>query len=142
MKARERREAGTGEAVPRRAFGHAEAYAAICALSFFAAWLVPIFGFRYACPFKALTGVPCATCGMTRAFVRLAHAEPAAALAASPFGALVAGAAWLFAVMVAVRFALALPSPGLRPGTVRALTIGGALALLANWAFLVVAHRP
>ena len=27
----------------------------------------------YACPFHVATGLPCATCGMTRAFVALGH---------------------------------------------------------------------
>ena len=128
---------------PARAFGHAEVFAAIFALSFLAARLLPLLGLPYACPFKALTGLPCATCGMTHAFVYLAHGELRAALAASPLGALLAGAAWLFAAADAAFFALALalplPLPG--PRTARALAIAGLIALLANWAFLVVANR-
>ena len=126
----------------RRAFGHAEVFAAIFALSFVAARLWPLLDLHYVCLFKALTGLPCATCGMTRAFVRLAHGEPAAALAASPLGALMAAGAWLFAAADAVRLALGVPLPAPRPGTARAFAIGGGIALLANWAFLVVAHRP
>jgi len=128
---------------PARAFGHAEVFAAIFALSFLAARLLPLLGLPYACPFKALTGLPCATCGMTHAFVYLAHGELRAALAASPLGALLAGAAWLFAAADAAFFALALPLPLPLPGprTARALAIAGLIALLANWAFLVVANR-
>jgi len=126
---------------PARAFGHAEVFAAIFALSFLAARLPPLLGLPYACPFKALTGVPCATCGMTHAFVYLAHGELRAALAASPLGALLAGAAWLFAAADAAFFALALTPPLPGPRTARALAIAGLIALLANWAFLVVANR-
>jgi hypothetical protein len=126
---------------PARAFGHAEVFAAIFALSFLAARLLPLLGLPYACPFKALTGLPCATCGMTHAFVYLAHGELRAALAASPLGALLAGAAWLFAAADAAFFALALTLPIPGPRTARALAIAGLIALLANWAFLVVANR-
>jgi Protein of unknown function (DUF2752) len=124
-----------------RAFGHAEVFAVIFALSFLAARLLPLLAFPYTCPFKALTGLPCATCGMTHAFVYLAHGELRAALAASPLGALLAGAAWLLAAADVVRLALALPVPSPKPRAARALAFTGLIALLANWAFLVVANR-
>jgi hypothetical protein len=124
-----------------RSFGNAEVFAAIFALSFLAARLLPLLDLPYPCPFKALTGLPCATCGMTHAFVHLAHGQVGAAFAASPAGALLAAGCWLFAAADAARLALALPLPRPRPGASRALVVGGLLALLANWAFLVVAHR-
>jgi hypothetical protein len=126
---------------PARVFGHAEVFAAIFALSFLAARLLPLLGLPYACPFRALTGLPCATCGMTHAFVYLAHGQLRAALAASPLGALLAGAAWLLAAADAVRLALALPAPFPGPRAARVLAFTGLIALLANWAFLVIAHR-
>lgn len=39
---------------------------------------------RWRCPILALTGVPCASCGMTTAFLRLLHMDPAGAWAANP----------------------------------------------------------
>jgi hypothetical protein len=126
---------------PARVFGHAEVFAAIFALSFLAARLLPLLGLPYACPFRALTGLPCATCGMTHAFVYLAHGQLRAALAASPLGALLAGAAWLLAAADGVRLGLGLPLPFPPPRAVRALAFAGLIALLANWAFLVIAHR-
>jgi hypothetical protein len=130
-----------GKARAARTFGHPEVFAVIFGLSFLAARLLPLLDMHYECPFKALVGLPCATCGMTHAFVYLAHGAPRAALAASPLGALMAGGAWLFAAADGVRFALALPCPGLERRVARALAVGGLIALLANWAFLVVAHR-
>lgn len=126
----------------RRGFGHAEVYAAVFALSFAVARFAPWLALGSTCPFRALTGIPCATCGMTRAFVRLAHGDLPGALSASPLGALAAGACWLFAAAAALRLALGLPWPEIRPRLARKLAVAGLLALLANWAFLVVAERP
>ncbi len=38
-----------------------------------------------ACPFKAVTGMPCPTCGMTRSLVALSHGDIGASLACHPF---------------------------------------------------------
>ncbi len=133
--------AASGPAVSRRRFGHAEVYAALCALSFLAARTLPLLELPYACPFKALTGLPCATCGMTHAFVHLAHGQLAAAVAASPAGALAAACAWAFAAAAAVRLALGWRWPVIGPNGARRLAAGGLLVVVANWAFLVLAHR-
>ncbi len=125
---------------PRR-FGHPEVFAAIFALSFLVARFAPLLALGYPCPFKALTGLPCATCGMTHAFVHLAHGEVLAALGASPLGAVLAAGAWLFAAVDAARFGLALAFPVPGPRAARALAVAGVVALLANWAFVVIAHR-
>lgn len=123
-----------------RSFGHLEVFAALFALSFLAARLLPLLSVPYVCPFRALTGIPCATCGMTHAFVHLAHGEVSAAMAASPLGAALAGGGWLLAVADALRLAFAVPAPRLGAGASRALVAAGLLALLANWAFLVAAR--
>lgn len=125
----------------RRQLGHADVFAAIFALSFAVARFLPVLELPYTCPFHALTGIPCATCGMTHAFVGLAHGQVAAAFAASPLGALVAGIGWLLAAADGVRLLRGWPLPRLGPAAARALATGGLLALIANWAFLVVAHR-
>src|SRR6266545_4055966 len=117
----------------RRSFGHAEVFATLFALSFLAARTLPLFDLGWPCPWKALTGIPCPTCGMTHAFVHLAHAELAAALSASPAGALLAAGAWLFVALDAARLALGLPLPALSPRVGQPLVAAGAIALLANW---------
>jgi hypothetical protein len=126
-------------AAPRglRRFGHAEVFAAIGALSFLVARFVPVLDLPYTCPLKALAGLPCATCGMTHAFVHLAHGEGARALAASPLGALLAAGAWLFAAADAARVALGAPLPAPPVRALRAATAGAVVALLANWAWLL-----
>lgn len=118
-------------------FGHVEVFAAIAALSFLVARFVPLLGLPYLCPLKGLAGIPCATCGMTHAFVHLAHGDVALAFAASPLGALLAAGAWLFALADAARIALGAPLPVPSVPALRAATAAGVVALLANWAWLL-----
>jgi hypothetical protein len=79
---------------------------------------------------------------MTRAFVFLASGNPLRALAASPLGALLALLAWSFALAAALRLALGLAWPRIPAGLPRAAALAGAGALLANWAYLVIASHP
>jgi len=119
-------------------FGHAEVFAAIGLLSLLVARFVPVLSLPFVCPMRGLAGIPCASCGMTHAFVHLAHGELSRALAASPLGALLAAGAWAFAALDLARVALGapLPVPSLRAA--RAATALGIALLLANWAWLVV----
>lgn len=89
------------------------------------------------CLFKQLTGLPCPTCGATRAALALARFDFAAAFAVSPLAAagwslLVAGglAAGLAAL---ARFELPEP-PNDLPRPVRWALLA---AFLANWAYLI-----
>jgi len=118
-------------------FGHVEVFAAIAALSFLVARFVPVLGFPFTCPLKGLTGLPCATCGMTHAFVHLAHGDLALAFRASPLGALLAAVAWLFALADAARVAAAAPLPVPSTRALRTATAAGIVALLVNWAWLL-----
>lgn len=121
----------------RRRFGYAEVFAIIALLSLAVARFVPVLSAPFVCPLRALAGLPCATCGMTHAFVALAHGEVAAAFAASPLGALLAGGLWLLALADGGRLALGARLPGLGPRAARAAVAAGIAALLANWAWLV-----
>lgn len=118
-------------------FGHAEVFAAMAAASFLVARFVPVLGIPFTCPLRALAGIPCATCGMTHAFVHLAHGDVGLALAASPLGAILAGAAWLYALADAARLAAGAPLPSLGPRAQRAVAGAAVAALLANWAYLL-----
>jgi Protein of unknown function (DUF2752) len=120
-----------------RRFGHAEVFAAIAALSFLVARFAPVLGVPFTCPLKGIAGIPCATCGMTHAFVHLAHGDVAAAFVASPLGALLAAGAWLYAALDAARLALGAPFPVPSAGAVRAAAAAGVAATLANWAYLL-----
>lgn len=91
------------------------------------------------CPLKSVSGLPCPTCGTTRAAVALARLDPLGALALNPLaalgwtvlvgGGLLAGAAALLGRPVRE------PSWRWRPHTRAAL----AALLLANWIYLILA---
>ncbi len=119
-------------------FGHSEVFAAIGALSFLVARFVPVLAVPFTCPLRGLAGIPCATCGMTHAFVHLAHGEAARAVAASPLGALLAAAAWAYAVLDLARWLAGAPLPVPTVRAVRAATALGIALLLVNWAWLVL----
>jgi hypothetical protein len=120
-----------------RRFGHPEVFALIGLLSFLVARLVPVLAIPYTCPLKGLAGIPCATCGMTHAFVHLAHGDVSLALAANPLGALLAAGAWLYAAADALRLLLGAPFPVPSARALRAATAGGVAALLASWAWVL-----
>ena len=94
------------------------------------------------CLFKAITGLPCPTCGSTRAAGCLARGDVAGALAMNPlttlalFGLLVWAAADLV-LLIRGRAVDLTVSP--RLGHV--LRVAVVVALVVNWAFLIAAHR-
>ena len=91
------------------------------------------------CAFRALTGVACPTCGGTRALLALAHLEVGAALAWNP---LVTLAAVVFFAGGLVALVRALRGKGVPDGAPpRWAGAAAALALAANWAFVVAAGR-
>jgi hypothetical protein len=91
------------------------------------------------CAFRAITGVPCPTCGGTRALLALSRLDAAAALAWNPLVTL-AVAAFLGGGLVALLRALR--GQGVPDGAPPRWAGGAAaLALAANWAFVVLTGR-
>jgi hypothetical protein len=89
------------------------------------------------CPFRVLTGVPCLTCGTTRAALAFFDARPLDALAANPLAAL-AGAAFAVGGLAAPLWAAAgLPVPNLGSPLARSTKVAIVVALLANWAWVI-----
>jgi hypothetical protein len=117
--------------------GIPEAFALVAFASFLAARFLPLLSIHHECPFRLITGLPCATCGMTRAFVAMARGDAAAAWAASPLGAGMAGGAWLYAILDLARLALGLPWPSLPPRAARALAVAALSAAALNWAWML-----
>jgi hypothetical protein len=98
---------------------------------------LPVLALPYTCPARGLLGIPCATCGMTHAFVALAHGDLPGAVQASPLGALLAAAAWGFVLVDLSLLALGRPFPRVPAGALRLATAAGVAALLLNWAWLL-----
>jgi len=94
------------------------------------------------CYLKLLTGLPCPTCGSTRALGRLFALDVPGALIMNPVTTL---AAFAVALWAAADLAL-LPQKRalgveLSPRARRALRIAVVVAVVANWAFLLAAGR-
>lgn len=93
-----------------------------------------------ACPMREVTGVPCPTCGTTRAAVALLDGDIGAALLANPLAAVAAVAFVLGGALAAVWAWSGGPLPELPRRLSPALRAGIVAALIANWAW-VIAHR-
>ncbi|HVP68317.1 MAG TPA: DUF2752 domain-containing protein [Anaeromyxobacteraceae bacterium] len=118
-------------------FGVAELFALLGLASFLAARFLPVLELGLVCPFRAATGLPCASCGMTHAFVHLARGEVVAALAASPLGAVLAAGAWALSLADLARAALGLPVPVLPERSLVAAARLAVFAVAVNWAWLL-----
>ena len=95
------------------------------------------------CVFREHTGWPCPGCGLTRAADGLVHGRFGAAFEANPLGAL-AGCLLALAAMVAIAqyaFRLSLPVPVPSPREARLGRMGLLMALVANYAFVIVQTR-
>jgi hypothetical protein len=94
------------------------------------------------CLFKSLSGLPCPTCGSTRAVARLFARDPAGALAMNPLTTLgaLAVAAWALADLVLLPRGRAL-SVELEPRLASLVRAGVILAFLLNWAYLLAVGR-
>jgi hypothetical protein len=125
----------------RRESGYAVApflAAGIVAIGFVVAWLhldhLPV----TMCVFKVTTGIPCMTCGTTRALGSLGRLDPAAALRINPLATVVA---FVLLGIGVVQLAL-LPSGrrlrlAVSPAVSRWLWILFGVAALVNWIYLI-----
>lgn len=94
------------------------------------------------CAFKAVTGLPCMSCGTTRAFARLYSLDLPGAVAMNPLSAAVALALvpWGmadFALLPKGRAVALEVSPRLAP----VVRVSAVALVFANWAYLIVAGR-
>lgn len=94
------------------------------------------------CLFRAATGLPCLTCGATRALGELVAGDVSGALAMNPLATLGAFALvpWGIGDLALMTRGRAL-SLEVAPEAARALRVAAVLAVIANWAYLVAAGR-
>lgn len=94
------------------------------------------------CYFKLATGLPCLTCGGTRAAWSLLELDPAGAVAMNPLAtvAVVTIAAWALADLGLLPRGSALRLR-LSPRAANAARVCAVVALVANWAYLIAAGR-
>ena len=93
-------------------------------------------GLLPACPLHALTGLPCPSCGATRAALQLADGQVLDALAINPLATLALGLAIMGGLLAPAWVALRGPLPARTPD--RILRQGVVAALAINWAYLVL----
>jgi hypothetical protein len=94
------------------------------------------------CTFKMTTGIPCMTCGGTRTLALLARGDLAGALAMNPLvaAAFLVLVPWALTDLVLWARGRSL-SIELGSSGQRWMLVGGVLALVANWAYLVAMGR-
>jgi hypothetical protein len=94
------------------------------------------------CYVKAFTGLPCPTCGSTRALGRLAELDAAGAFAMNPLTSLAALAlvAWALGDLALLPRRRAL-GVEIAPRTATLLRVAVVVAVALNWAYLLAAGR-
>ena len=114
-------------------------YGSIALLALLAARLVPIASIVPSCAFKGLWGVPCPTCGSTRAVVHLSHGEIAAALAMNPVVTLVIvfAVVFFFYSLIALMFDLRKIGFIMTEREKNTVRITAVLLMLAQWGWLI-----
>lgn len=107
-----------------------------------AAWGYPLWGGAWdvLCPLRELTGTPCPTCFGTRALVAAAAGQWLTALRFNPLVAvggigLLAYVPWAAATVVG-----GWPRPRMSPAYAKHSVRVAFVLVLANWAYLIVAH--
>jgi hypothetical protein len=94
------------------------------------------------CLFRAATGLPCLTCGATRALGELVSGNVSGALAMNPLATLgaVAVIPWGIGDAALMTRGRAL-TVEVAPPTARVLRVLAVVAVITNWAYLVAAGR-
>ncbi len=94
----------------------------------------------YRCPFRHVTGLPCPTCGVTRATLHAVRSDWLGALELNPLGAIGLGLSMLYVGYAAVVVMGRLPRlrPSFRhPFCVFFFRVVVPAALVANWIYLI-----
>jgi hypothetical protein len=117
---------------------HEMIWAPLIAGAFAAARFVPFQRFPIPCPFRSLTGIPCPTCGGTRAMIAFAHLDFPTALAMNPLVAVFAVLALVYLVH-SVR--VLITRRPWRPEIPKMFRPAAIAAVLVNWGYLIAVGR-
>ena len=93
------------------------------------------------CTFRALTGLPCPTCGSTRALLALAGGHPVEAFLWNPLVVALAAAFAAGGLVAPLWAALGAPLPVPSRRAWKVIRLGAVLLVVANWAWLAVRLR-
>jgi hypothetical protein len=115
-------------------------YGGIALVMLAAGRLTPILSFAPDCVFKGLTGIPCLTCGSTRAVVHLSHGDILPALAVNPLTTLCLISAVLYFIYSLMSVVFDLPRirflfTDQEKNVMRA---GAVILLLVQWVYLII----
>ncbi len=108
-----------------------------------AAWGYPLWGgaWEMLCPLREITGIPCPTCYGTRALVAAAAGHWATALRFNPLVAVAGIGLLAYVPGAAAVVAAGWPRPRVPEFLVRYAAPTACSLVLANWAYLLIAHR-
>ncbi len=116
-------------------------YGSIVVLALLAGYFLPLLSLAPTCVFKALTGIPCPTCGSTRSLVLLSHGHIVPALFMNPLiGACGLAGILLFFIDLITLF-LGLPKISIfvpQSGKDR-MRFYMLFLIVANWSYLILA---
>lgn len=112
------------------------AAAALSAIALRPFWLL-IAPILPACPLRTLTGVPCPTCGSTRAGLSLAQGDPLGALHLNPLATLAGIGFVLGGVVAPAWIGLVRRVPDLPSRWPVGLRVAALAAIVANWVWLL-----
>jgi len=116
-------------------------YGGISLVALFIARTMPVLSFAPSCVFRAVTGIPCPTCGSTHSVVHLAQGEVSAAFMMNPLTTVCLTAAVLvfFYSLVTLSFDLPKISIMLSSKEETTLRVCVIILILVQWVYLITA---
>jgi hypothetical protein len=95
------------------------------------------------CGFKAITGLPCPTCGLTRTIIALSRGNVERAAFMNPLATILCFAGLAYLVYAAIVLALRLPRfrPTLSTAGARRVRIAAIATITINWLWLIATGR-
>jgi len=114
-------------------------YGTIALVAVGLARVLPLTKLAPACLFRSLTGVPCPTCGTTRALMHFSRGEMAMAISENPLFVLFLTLALLYFFVNSIAALLRLPRVVILLSSVERnlLTAAAGFSIAANWTYLV-----